>query len=40
MTSVAPIPPASLEIVTLDDRVADAARREGFVVRGDPSPVD
>jgi len=26
--------PASLEIVTLDDRLTDAARREGFVVRG------
>jgi hypothetical protein len=25
---------ASLEIVTLDDRLIDAARREGFVVRG------
>jgi uncharacterized protein len=25
---------ASLEIVTLDDRLADAARREGFTVRG------
>jgi len=25
---------ASLELVTLDDRLADAARREGFVVRG------
>lgn len=25
---------ASLEIVTLDDRLTDAARREGFVVRG------
>jgi predicted nucleic acid-binding protein len=25
--------PASLEIVTLDDRLSDAARREGFVVR-------
>ncbi len=29
--------PSSLEIVTLDDRLADAARREGFVVRGDPA---
>jgi predicted nucleic acid-binding protein len=27
--------PASLEIVTLDDRLTAAARREGFVVRGD-----
>ncbi|MGQ0776812.1 MAG: type II toxin-antitoxin system VapC family toxin [Pseudonocardiales bacterium] len=27
--------PSSLEIVTLDDRLTDAARREGFVVRGD-----
>ncbi|HEV3229352.1 MAG TPA: hypothetical protein VGY97_07750 [Solirubrobacteraceae bacterium] len=27
--------PASLEIVTLDDRLTEAARREGFVVRGD-----
>ena len=27
--------PASLEIVTLDDQVTEAARREGFVVRGD-----
>lgn len=27
--------PASLEIVTLDDRFTAAARREGFVVRGD-----
>ncbi len=26
--------PASLEIVTLDDRLTEAARREGFVVRG------
>lgn len=26
--------PASLEIVTLDDRLADAARREGFALRG------
>ena len=26
--------PASLEVVTLDDRLTDAARREGFVVRG------
>lgn len=26
--------PASLEIVTLDDRLTAAARREGFVVRG------
>ena len=26
---------ASLEIVTLDDRLVDAARREGFVVLGD-----
>jgi uncharacterized protein len=26
---------ASLEIVTLDHRLAEAARREGFVVRGD-----
>jgi predicted nucleic acid-binding protein len=25
--------PASLEIVTLDERLADAARREGFPVR-------
>lgn len=25
--------PASIEIVTLDDRLTDAARREGFVVR-------
>jgi predicted nucleic acid-binding protein len=24
--------PASLRLVTLDDRLADAARREGFVV--------
>lgn len=27
--------PASLEVVTLDDRLVDAARREGFVVLGD-----
>jgi predicted nucleic acid-binding protein len=27
----------SLEIVTLDDRLAEAARREGFVVLGDPA---
>jgi predicted nucleic acid-binding protein len=27
--------PASLEIVTLDDRLTAAARREGFVVRGE-----
>jgi hypothetical protein len=27
--------PASLEIVTLDERLAAAARREGFAVRGD-----
>ena len=27
--------PASLEIVTLDDRLTAAARREGFAVRGD-----
>lgn len=27
--------PASLEIITLDDRLTEAARREGFVVRGD-----
>lgn len=27
--------PASLEIVTRDDRLIDAARREGFVVHGD-----
>jgi uncharacterized protein len=27
--------PASLEIVTLDERLAAAARREGFPVRGD-----
>lgn len=26
--------PASLEVVTLDDRLVDAARREGFLVRG------
>lgn len=26
--------PGSLEFVTLDERLADAARREGFVVRG------
>jgi predicted nucleic acid-binding protein len=26
---------ASLEIVTLDHRLAEAARREGFVIRGD-----
>jgi predicted nucleic acid-binding protein len=26
--------PASLEIVTLDERLLDAARREGFAVRG------
>jgi predicted nucleic acid-binding protein len=26
--------PASLEIVSLDDRLIEAARREGFVVRG------
>lgn len=27
--------PASLEVVTLDDRLTAAAQREGFVVRGD-----
>jgi predicted nucleic acid-binding protein len=27
----------SLEIVTLDDRLAEAAQREGFVVLGDPA---
>jgi predicted nucleic acid-binding protein len=27
--------PASLDVVTLDDRLIEAARREGFVVRGD-----
>lgn len=27
--------PASLDIVTLDDRLGGAARREGFLVRGD-----
>jgi hypothetical protein len=31
---------ASLEIVTLDDRLADAARREGFTVRGPFSAAD
>src|SRR3954447_2892810 len=29
---------ASLEIVTLDDRLIDAARREGFVVRDGSAP--
>ncbi len=29
--------PVSLELVTLDDRLADAARREGFRVRGEAS---
>src|SRR5207249_4945987 len=29
--------PASLEIVTLDDRLLDAARREGFIAPGHPS---
>jgi predicted nucleic acid-binding protein len=32
--------PASLEVVTLDDRLTAAARREGFVVRGDARPAD
>lgn len=31
--------PASLEIVTLDGGLTDAARREGFVVRGDAEGV-
>lgn len=30
--------PASLEMVTLDDRLAAAARREGFVIRPTPDP--
>lgn len=30
--------PSSLEIVTLDDRLTEAARREGFVVRGAAGP--
>jgi predicted nucleic acid-binding protein len=30
--------PSSLEVVTLDDRVAGAARREGFVLIDAPSP--
>jgi predicted nucleic acid-binding protein len=34
--------PSSLEVVTLDDRLAAAARKEGFVVAGFPpgSPID
>jgi uncharacterized protein len=31
---------ASLELVTLDDRLVDAARREGFVVRGVTTATD
>lgn len=30
--------PASLEVVTLDDRLAGAARKEGFVLIESPSP--
>lgn len=30
--------PSSLEVVTLDDRFAAAARREGFVLVGAPQP--
>jgi hypothetical protein len=32
--------PSSLELVTLDDRLATAARKEGFVLTGVPSAVD
>lgn len=32
--------PTSLELVTLDDRLGDAARREGFPVLGVPVPTD
>jgi hypothetical protein len=32
--------PGSLEVVTLDDQLTAAARREGFVVRGDARPAD